>query len=82
MATEQYLFDVDEFKKGQLLYQVRMIKVDTPEDTGEIIATFKDISLCRMLRPMTIPEGFDFIITKYEVGNGIVDMIDFWDYRL
>jgi len=82
MSHEQYLFDVDEFKKGQLIYQVRMIKDDNPEDTGEIIATFKDIYLCRLLRTMTIPEGFDFIITEYEVGKGIVDIIDFWDYRL
>lgn len=74
---KECLFDIDDYKKGDEVYQVRLCKGES--DTGEVIATFVDLYNCRLMRQITIPDGCDLILTVYEKSKGVIDMYDFWD---
>ena len=73
---KECLFDIDDYKKGVEVYQVRLCKSE--DDQGEVIATFTDLYNCRLMRQIAIPEGCDLILTVYEKGKGVVDMYDIW----
>jgi len=73
---EQFLFDIDCFKKGQMLYQVRLVKIDDESDQGEILATFVRMHNCAVMKYLNIPDGYELLITEYTKGEGITDIID------
>ncbi|MCM8526960.1 MAG: hypothetical protein NE327_10625 [Lentisphaeraceae bacterium] len=78
---KDFLFDIDQYKKGQVVYQVRLFKNDDMNDQGEIMATFTDMSLCLLFDHVTCPEGYHFNIIELEEGRGITDLIEIGQVR-
>lgn len=70
-----FLFDIDEYKEGERVYQVRLVK-DGTSDLGEILATFVDMSTCSVMRQLQIDEGYQLIVTPFIKGEGVKDIID------
>ena len=71
--TEQLLFDIDQYKKGETIYQVRLCKSEV--DEGEVIATFKNLDHVVLMKQLALGDKESLIVTEYEQGKGIVDII-------
>ena len=75
--SKDFLFDIECFKEGEKLYQVRKINSNDDTDMGKILATFVDRSHCRLMKKMiTMPEGYELMIAEYTKGEGITDLMD------
>jgi hypothetical protein len=74
VSKEDYLFDIECYTKGQVLWQVRQCSVEDPNDSGIILATFVHQEHCALMKQLVYDkEKWDLCIVEYTVGEGITD---------
>tara|TARA_R110002012_G_scaffold166717_1_gene330085 strand:+ start:119 stop:361 length:243 start_codon:yes stop_codon:yes gene_type:complete len=65
------LFDIDEYKASEVVYQVRHVLGES--DAGEVIATFKELDHVLMMRGLHVPKG-ELIVVKFTKDKGVTDI--------
>ncbi|MCM8532488.1 MAG: hypothetical protein NE330_15090 [Lentisphaeraceae bacterium] len=67
------LFDLDEFKNVDSVYQVRLVKSNN--DEGEVLASFKYADHTACMKLLEIEANEELIVTKYTKGKGVTDVL-------
>jgi len=71
MSKQDCLFDIDEYKKAEIVYQVRHVLKE--DDRGEVIATFKNLDHVLCMKGLSVPQG-ELLVVEFTKGIGVTDM--------
>lgn len=73
MKNHDYLFDLDEFKNVDKVFQVRLCKAE--DDEGEVLASFKYVDHTKCMKAIALEDGYELIVTEWTKGKGITDFL-------